>query len=161
MSDPISPRIKNFRKINDWLFCGGQPSLEQIDELKLLGIKTILCLRWNPRVIVDERIRAQQADIEFYSIPLNYVLYPTRNEERILFDLLDNESCHPVFIHCKHGCDRTGMFLAFFRIAREGWTAAQAYEEMVRNGHHRVRMHHFKWAVYRFAATHSSSHAQK
>jgi protein tyrosine/serine phosphatase len=35
-----------------------------------------------------------------------------------------------VFFHCARGADRTGMFGAIYRIEVEGWTNAEAIEEM-------------------------------
>jgi protein tyrosine/serine phosphatase len=34
-----------------------------------------------------------------------------------------------VFLHCRRGADRTGTLVAMYRIARQRWTAASAYEE--------------------------------
>jgi len=41
--------------------------------------------------------------------------------------------------------------IAFWRIAREGWTAQQAYDEMKQMGFHKIPMYHFKFAVFDFA----------
>ncbi len=40
----------------------------------------------------------------------------------------------PVLVHCEHGSDRTGTMVAIYRIAFEGWTKAQATDEMVDGG---------------------------
>ena len=36
----------------------------------------------------------------------------------------------PVFVHCKHGADRTGTMVAFYRILFEGWSKDEAIREM-------------------------------
>jgi len=36
---------------------------------------------------------------------------------------------HPVFIHCQHGCDRTGTIIACYRIRHEQWSGKQALQE--------------------------------
>ena len=41
----------------------------------------------------------------------------------------------PVLVHCRHGSDRTGMMVAIYRIVVEGWTKAQAIDEMVNGGY--------------------------
>ena len=53
-------------------------------------------------------------------------------------------------MHCKHGQDRAGMMTAIYRIARENWTAIDAYAEMKENGFRYIQMHQLKWAVYGF-----------
>jgi len=35
-----------------------------------------------------------------------------------------------VFVHCRFGDDRTGVFVAAYRMAFDGWPAQQAMEEM-------------------------------
>ena len=34
-----------------------------------------------------------------------------------------------MFIHCLHGCDRTGTIIACYRIQHDGWTSEQALRE--------------------------------
>ena len=40
----------------------------------------------------------------------------------------------PVFVHCQIGRDRTGCAIGAYRIAKQGWTAEQAIQEMERYG---------------------------
>jgi protein-tyrosine phosphatase len=35
-----------------------------------------------------------------------------------------------IFVHCRLGDDRTGMMVAAYRMAEEGWTADEAMNEM-------------------------------
>ena len=39
-----------------------------------------------------------------------------------------------IFVHCRVGDDRTGMMIAAYRMAFEGWSAQQAMEEMKKHG---------------------------
>ena len=39
-----------------------------------------------------------------------------------------------IFVHCRVGDDRTGMMIAAYRMAEEGWSAKQAMEEMKKYG---------------------------
>lgn len=36
----------------------------------------------------------------------------------------------PVFVHCWHGSDRTGMMCAIYRVAVQGWSKEEALREM-------------------------------
>jgi protein tyrosine/serine phosphatase len=40
----------------------------------------------------------------------------------------------PVLVHCQHGSDRTGTMVAIYRIVVEGWTKAEATDEMINGG---------------------------
>jgi len=143
--------IKNFRAVTPWLYRGGQPTHKQFEELKAAGIKSIICLRWNSLSLRQERTMAAKLGFNLFSIPLSYWILPTRAEIDRFFSVLDNSENHPVFVHCLHGSDRTGMLLAMYRMARENWSFEQAYQEMVACGFHRLTVYHMKLAVYRFA----------
>ena len=46
------------------------------------------------------------------------------------FSLIQERPRRKIFIHCWLGGDRSGVFIAAYRIAFEGWTAGQAVNEM-------------------------------
>ena len=45
-----------------------------------------------------------------------------------------DENVQPVFVHCKHGADRTGTMVAIYRIVVEGWSKEDAIKEMRQGG---------------------------
>lgn len=148
---PDQITIRNFRQITPWFYRGGQPRDEEFEQLSTLGIKTVICLRWNRKAVNKELLIGKELNLNVISIPLTYWRLPNRSEIDEYFSIIDNVSNHPVFLHCKHGSDRTGMLASFYRIRHEGWSADRAYDEMKEAGFHKIKMHHFKYAVYRFA----------
>lgn len=122
----------------------------EFEQLNKLGVKTIVCLRWSKKAIEEELRICKALNLEVVSIPLNYWRLPNREEIARFFEIVDEQSKHPIFLHCKHGSDRTGMFSAFYRMKYDGWSADRAYEEMKNSGFHKIRMHHFKFAVFGF-----------
>ncbi len=142
--------VKNFSTVTDWLWRGGQPNSVAMEALVKHGVRTIISLRWNLVVIKAERALAEQHGLNFYSIPLSYWILPTRKQIDLFLSIIDDQNKHPIFMHCLHGRDRTGMLTAIYRIARENWTANDAYAEMKAKGFRHIRMHQFKWAVYGF-----------
>jgi len=147
--------IPNFHKVTDWLYRGGQPTAEGYRHLRTLGVKTVICLRWSVRMIKEGEKLALEEGMNFESLPLNYWTFPSAGEIERFLAWLDNEDLRPIYVHCKHGSDRTGLLLAIYRMARHGWDADSAYEEMRERGFHKIKMHHFKWAVYGFARRHN------
>jgi tyrosine-protein phosphatase SIW14 len=49
-------------------------------------------------------------------------------------EVMDDPANHPVLIHCKAGLHRTGLLVAVYRMDHEGWSAAEAVEELRANG---------------------------
>ena len=143
--------IRNFRNVTEWLYRGGQPDYNGIKLLKNIGIKTVISLRWNQKIISRERALVEEAGIAFESIRLNYWTFPKEGVVARFLSILDDLAKRPTFIHCLHGSDRTGLLIAMYRMSRMGWDADAAYKEMRDCGFHRLKMHHFKWAVYDFA----------
>ncbi len=143
--------VKNFRAVNSWLYRGGQPNRAQFHILREAGFKSIICLRWNSYAINFERSVASPLGFNLFCIPLSYWVLPTRKEIDRFFSIVDASENRPIYIHCLHGSDRTGMLVAMYRIARENWSADEAYDEMKSCGFHRLSVYHMKWAVYRFA----------
>jgi protein tyrosine/serine phosphatase len=142
--------VKNFLTVTDWFYRGGQPDNAALEQLVKSGFRTVISLRWNMDIIKAEKALAKQHGLNFYSIPLSYWILPSRKEIDFFLSILDDKSKHPIFMHCLHGQDRTGMLTAIYRMAREGWTADDAYTEMKAKGFRHIRMHQFKWAVYGF-----------
>jgi protein tyrosine phosphatase (PTP) superfamily phosphohydrolase (DUF442 family) len=130
---------------------GGQPSKLALAQLADAGLKSVLTLRWSSDVLWQERQWVLDAGLKYFVIPLTYWTLPTRAQILRFFEILDHSQNHPILVHCKHGVDRTGMMIAFWRIARQGWTPQQAYDEMKLMGFHKIPMYHFKFAVFDFA----------
>jgi protein tyrosine/serine phosphatase len=146
----VSAPIPNFRKVTAWLYRGGQPDAAGFRYLQTLEVRTVVSLRWRRTAISEERRLAQEFKINYVGFPLNYWTFPSLEIVRQFLAILDDQERRPVYVHCFHGSDRTGLLLAIYRMAREGWSADQAYSEMRRCGFHLFRMYHFKWAVYYF-----------
>ena len=142
--------IPNLSQVNEWFYRGGQPDLHGFEMLQEMGIKTIISLRWVSEIRSKERILAEQLGFNYFAIPLGYCVYPSKTQTEKFFSIVDNPSMRPTFVHCRYGSDRTGLMVAYYRMAREGWTADRAYEEMKKSGFHVVLVHPFKWAAFKF-----------
>lgn len=46
--------------------------------------------------------------------------------------LVNDPANGAVYVHCKGGRHRTGAMTAAYRLTHDGWTAEQAFEEMLR-----------------------------
>ena len=123
--------IHNAGKISDYLYRGAQPKETGLSELKKLGITTIVDLRREDREkIAWERKRAESLGMRFVNIPVGGWSPPTDDQVAQFLSLLRREPGPKVFVHCRFGDDRTGVFTAVYRMAFEKWPADQAIKEM-------------------------------
>ena len=121
-------RVVNFGKVNDFLYRGGQPDLRAIQELKALGVKSVINLRMTNDVWAPEPALAAASSITYTNIPLNPLAAPTGAQVTSVLAAISSMP-KPVFIHCQHGCDRTGTIIALYRIREDRWPSSKALRE--------------------------------
>ena len=123
--------IPNAGKITDVLFRGAQPKEMGLSELKILGITTLVDLRAEDREKINwERQRAESLGMRFVHIPVDGWSPPTDEQVVQFLSLLHDNPGQKIFVHCHFGDDRTGVFIATFRMVSQKWTAEQAIREM-------------------------------
>jgi len=123
--------IRDAGKVTDQLFRGAQPALSSLPQLKTLGITAIVDLRQEaPQTRENERLRAESLGLRFVHIPVGGFSNPSSAQLAKFFSLFRETPPQRIFIHCEFGEDRTGLFVASYRIALQHWTAEQALAEM-------------------------------
>ncbi|MCW8128958.1 MAG: tyrosine-protein phosphatase [Planctomycetota bacterium] len=119
------PGLGNLHKVSDRLYRGAQPTEEGMAELKKLGIKTVV----NLRLTASDRDEIGGKDLAYDHIYFNP--YHPEDEDMVRFlKLVTDKDRAPVFVHCRHGSDRTGTVCALYRIAVQGWAKEDAIREM-------------------------------
>jgi protein tyrosine/serine phosphatase len=129
--------LPNAGKISEALYRGAQPHSNGFTQLKKLGITTIVDLRSeNPGKREWERKHAEALGIRFLNIPVGGWSPPT-NEQVAQFLALFRDGTHQkIFVHCHYGDDRTGVFVATYRMVYDRWPADTAIREMHFFGFH-------------------------
>ena len=123
--------IHNAGKITDALYRGAQPDQQGLSELKKLGITTIIDLRGEDRDKVEwERRRAESLGMRFVYIPVSGWSAPTDQQVSEFLGVFRSDPQQKIFVHCLFGSDRTGVFVATYRMAFEQWPADLAIKEM-------------------------------
>jgi protein tyrosine/serine phosphatase len=125
---PASYGILNFGKVNDHLYRGAEPDSAGLTNLASLGIKTIIDLRTPREVWAREASKSAAAGMSYTNVPLDGLGRPTDEQVDHILGLIES-SPGPVFVHCEHGCDRTGTIVACYRIRHDHWTIAEAMTE--------------------------------
>jgi tyrosine-protein phosphatase SIW14 len=115
---------------------GGQPSELGLKELRDKGIKTIINLRHNDTTVKDEGREAEKLGLNYVSIPLDGIHKPSAAAIEQFLKVTQDPKAQPVFVHCEHGEDRTGVMVAIYRQEACKWNADTAYQEALFNGFH-------------------------
>jgi tyrosine-protein phosphatase SIW14 len=132
------PGIHNAGKVSDQLYRGAQPSLSSLAELKKLGITTIVDLRAEfQNTSKQERQQTESLGLHFVRIPVGGFSNPSSAQLAEFFSLIRATPAQKIFVHCAFGDDRTGVFIASYRIAFQHWSADQALSEMMAFGYNR------------------------
>jgi protein tyrosine/serine phosphatase len=130
---PAQEGILNFGKVSEHLYRGAQPDAEGIKSLKRLGVKLIVNLRMSGDLWNEEAAQAMANGILYTNFPMSGSGTPKDDQVRQILGLFDSFS-DPIFVHCQHGCDRTGTIVACYRIQHDRWTTALALREAKRYG---------------------------
>ncbi len=123
--------IPNSGKVTEVLYRGAQPKEAGLPELKKLGITTIVDLRGEGLdKIAWERKTTESLGMRFVHIPVSGWSPPTDEQLVQFLSLFRGDPRQKIFVHCRFGDDRTGVFVAVYRMAFEKWPAEQATKEM-------------------------------
>jgi len=124
LSGPAGP--DRFARVDDALYRGGQPSRRHLELLRALGVRTIVNLRReDARQWLQEELDARQLGFEFFHFPF-YGVFGA--DERFVMNILQVVRRGRVYLHCKHGRDRTSLIVALYRVMQEGWDAHEAWQ---------------------------------
>jgi tyrosine-protein phosphatase SIW14 len=125
------PGVHNAGKISGSLYRGAQPHAESFEELKALGVTTIVDLRGEDRQKADwERSEAARLGMRFVRIPVKGWSPPTDEQVAQFLSFFQGYPPQTIFVHCRLGQDRTGVFIAMYRMAVDKWSPEQAMKEM-------------------------------
>lgn len=141
--------INFYEVVPGGIFRGGQPTRAQMETLiKEKKIKTVvkLDLKSEERVDAtdnfDEEAVVKELGIAIVdaSTPPSTLTLPNSfrdpdyNKIRLAVETLEDESKWPIYVHCKHGQDRTGLVVGLFRVLNANKNIHKdinaAYQEM-------------------------------
>ena len=124
----IESSLDNCFRVSGELFRSEQPGRNDLPDLKTLGIRALLDLR---EYHADSSAFAK-AGLTLFAEPMD--------AGRVTVDQLVaalrkfRDAPKPVLVHCWHGSDRTGVFVAAYRLVFQDWTRAAAIDEFRHGG---------------------------
>jgi tyrosine-protein phosphatase SIW14 len=122
--------LPDFGEVTTTLYRGGQPSKEGFHTLAKMGINIVVDLRGSRD---SERKLVTHLGMRYVAMPWE-CSFPKDKTFAQFLRLIQENPGKKIFVHCRVGDDRTGMMIASFRMAREGWSAERAEKEMEKFG---------------------------
>jgi protein tyrosine phosphatase (PTP) superfamily phosphohydrolase (DUF442 family) len=122
--------LPDFAEITPTLYRGAQASNEGFRKLAAMGVKIVIDLRGNRK---SERKFVNSLGMSYVPMGWECSFPKDKTFAEFLTLIVDNPGTK-IFVHCRVGDDRTGMMIAAYRMAEQGWSAEQAEKEMERFG---------------------------
>jgi len=109
------------------LFRGGQPGVDGLEALEKMGVSIVVDMRGSKSS--HEEIAVSKLGMQYVAIPW-HCPFPADPVFARFLKLIEDNPGKKIFVHCRLGDDRTGMAIAAYRMAEEGWSADEALQEM-------------------------------
>jgi protein tyrosine/serine phosphatase len=128
-AEPLDrPGLANLYRVTPTMLRGSQPTAQGFEELERMGVHTVLSLRGFHD---DDPPMNSKLELEHIS----FKTWHPEDEDVVRFlQLVNDPAKQPIFVHCEWGADRTGMMIAIYRVACDGWTKDEALAEMTQGG---------------------------
>ncbi|HEY6871877.1 MAG TPA: dual specificity protein phosphatase family protein [Geobacteraceae bacterium] len=140
------PGLANVGRVALGLLRGAQPAAEGYATLKRIGVRTVI----NLRTSMSEKKEVEAAGMRSIEVPMEMSTDHIAEKIDRVVALMADPANQPVFVHCRHGQDRTGIVVAAYRMKVEGWPLAEAEQEMQAFGFNDVWVN-FKRFIRRYA----------
>lgn len=122
-------RLTNLFLVAPGLYRSAQPTAEGFAEAERLGIRTVINLREGD----TDTSGLSRTDLFERRIPMQP--WDVDDKHVVAFlRLVGQRGYGPFLVHCQHGSDRTGVMCAMYRVVVEGWSKANAIDEMEHGG---------------------------
>ena len=150
--------VLNFFKVEEGIYRGARPETDKaITALaETYGVKNIINLQGGdyftiyrpiipylepgemPKAIEHERSVSITNGMGYFHAQLSAVNNINSEENKLIDDTLEfmhDKNNQPVFIHCEHGKDRTGLLIALYKVKYNHVNAEVARQEWIAKGH--------------------------
>jgi uncharacterized protein (TIGR01244 family) len=124
---PMSTQeIYNYRKVNDQIITGGQPTAEQLKSAANEGFQAVINLatRKSDNALEDEAGLVQSLGMAYHHIPVDWE-NPTEGDFGTFEQVLKQLSPSKILIHCAANF-RVSAFYALYAQKNLGWSETQA-----------------------------------
>jgi protein tyrosine phosphatase (PTP) superfamily phosphohydrolase (DUF442 family) len=124
MTDPAD--IHHWRRLDARLTTSGQPTEEQLERIRDLGVEWVvnLGLHTHERALPDEAASVAGLGMAYVHIPVDF-RNPTTADLAVFYALMDDLKDRTIHVHCIANF-RVSAFLYRYRVDRLGWDRPRA-----------------------------------
>jgi protein tyrosine phosphatase (PTP) superfamily phosphohydrolase (DUF442 family) len=120
------PGLSNVGRVAPGVLRGAQPGKDGYATLKAMGVRTVIDMRTTD----SEQKQVEAPGMRAIAIPIEMTRDGLKEKVDKVVALMADPANQPVFVHCRHGQDRTGIVVAAYRMKQQGWSLADAETEM-------------------------------
>ncbi|MEC4718358.1 MULTISPECIES: beta-lactamase hydrolase domain-containing protein [Noviherbaspirillum] len=118
--------MDRFKQLEDSMLLGPQPTEQDLEQAKQLGIKTVIDFRLPSETPMPNAEVAARCGLGYANILVNKASLSKEQIDEL--DRVMREKEGPFLIHCASGA-RAAMLLALSRAKKNNWTAERTFEE--------------------------------
>ena len=120
------PGLSNVGRVAPGVLRGAEVGPDGYATLRAMGVKTVIDLRTTANEIKE----VEAAGMRAIAVPIEMSRDGLKEKVDRVMALMADPANQPVYVHCRHGQDRTGIVVAAFRMKQQGWSLADAEAEM-------------------------------
>lgn len=118
--------MANYRQLDQQLFIGPQPSLDDLHEAKQQGVRTVIDLRLPSETSGSNGEMARAGGLAYVNIPVDKTALSEADIDALEAAMKQYEA--PCLVHCATGA-RAAMLLALSQARQGRWTAQRTFAE--------------------------------
>ncbi|MDR1885469.1 MAG: tyrosine-protein phosphatase [Synergistaceae bacterium] len=120
--------VPNCHRVTENIYRSAQPDEQGFRNLESLGIRTVINLR--------ETRGDRLSGTSLRGIRVKMRAWDPETDDVIrVIRILSDDGGGPYLVHCRQGADRTGLVIAAYRMAVQGWSREDAIDEMMNGGY--------------------------
>ncbi len=134
----VTAPITEYHQVVSGVTRGARPSIEGLRFLANSGVKTILNLEDDAAAVAWEKTEAAKLGMKVISTPMSGFFRPKTKQVNQSLQVMADSRYYPLYVHCQHGQDRTGVISGLYRVIYQHWQPADAYQEMLADHFHPI-----------------------